>query len=507
MADICTTEPFQNFIKTDHTYINIDHNFSKTFRSWDLAVASHFIMSSKSPKVTVAWERGTSDTTNDTIDSTEMDLKNVFTREQATSIYRDERRQSTFSDSTAEWYCFNRRMNKQETVGRIALFLIFSSMIAYMIYLSVRYFDPDINRKTYTKQTTVDEMPAPYIYFSFDTSAYPGNFSCNYELFDKYNLILESFTYASTYNTTVIDYLMWLDDFDDIGNMKMSVILDLDRWVVVHRFHENAAKVEILVIPPSDYKLDVSNAETYYESITDSDKVLNDIGIRLYGVCGFYTPNVTNTTDLYENEEVITDAIYSTILGYNIDHLDQLRNNFNDHSINDTFNTLSYTYEFIVGGYMVVFDYAWFTFKNTINPNSKQEDNDYFVTDVGSTFDMINVKYNAYLELGYYDAFFFIFQPNTAGIKVTYHTDLEDSWTDVLSDIGGMYGVVSGFINFILIYLVWGVKFKNYYFPGQCRNVSAFCNYVVCCVVSTEFVKKKMMFCICFANAYHRIGW
>ena len=400
------------------------------------------------------------------------------------------------------WYCCTKKFNKQTTIKRIGYFLIFASMCSYISYLSARFFDSKINRKQYTEQSSVDSMPIPYIYFGLNTSLHPSNFSCGYVMFDKFDIIVSTINaFVPSVDPTVVEFLTWDSSFNHIANSKLGDLIDLNKWVVVHRIHHD--QIEMLVIPPSDATLDVSNANVYQEEAGSGQTTVNDVGIRLYSICGFYIPNNNGSADIFRNESHYQNSvtifntseehkmksfetIYQTMVLYDIDHVDQLRRHFYDKTLNDTFNSLSLTYDFIIGGHMAVFEYEWFSFRDSIDDDdddnsggdndgddNKSQRYDYFVSSIGSTFDILNFGTHEYATYGFYDSFFLIIKPNTAGIKVIYHTKLAQRWPDVLSDIGGMYGLVSGFINFVLIYLIWGVKIRKYYFPGLVGKHSA----------------------------------
>lgn len=374
-------------------------------------------------------------------------------------------RTTSTSEQDAHWECYGRKMNKQDTVGTVGLFVTTGAMLAYFIYSLVNYFDPTLNRKEYVKQTNVEEMPMPYIFFGFDYQQ--DNFTCYYTIFDDTDIIFETTLFYSTVDASFSGYFAFNDTYG-VGAEPFSYILDLDEWFILHQV--GTSQIQILIIPPRDATLHVNNAESGLSGSGSSGNVQDiGIGLQLYTVCGIqksdYLVEKGNTSGEYYDESI--EAIYESFLWYNIDHTDQLYDKYYDLTINETFTQLgSSTNQFILGGYVATFDYEWFDFANKVDVNKDYSHKEYFVSSVGSTFDIVNVNYNLYYDYGLFDAFFLMIKPNSAGIKITYHTDPETNWTDVLSDLGGMYGTVAGVVNFFLIYLIWGAQLKKWRFKG-----------------------------------------
>lgn len=385
------------------------------------------------------------------------------------------------TNSSKQWLCCSKAINKQNTIQKIALLITAFIMLLYLVYLCISFFDYSINKKQFTEQSNVSTMPAPYIFFEIDSTAVVDpEFSCEYELFTKFDTLQRSVDKSSDVNSTVIDFYLTEDVHDysgatingiaanntAIANSDIGTyITDSDEWIIIHRFSNK--KRSMLIIPPSDEVLHVSNPNTYYQDINSNgvyinDDFTNDIGLRIYAACGY--GNTSINSGLTQDE--VNEDISQTIVWYNIDHLDQLKKYFSDATLNQTFTTLSYTYDFLLGGYMTIMEYEWFAYVNKIKPKSVTGKN-FFISSIESTFNLLNVQYNAFVDKGYYDAFYLIIKPNSAGVKVTHVTTFAEHWTSILSSFGGMYGTIAGVVNIVLLYLIWGFTFKNKYYNGM----------------------------------------
>ena len=372
--------------------------------------------------------------------------------------------------TTPEWHCCNRTINRQDFVGQVGSILVLLGMVAYLIYALYCYISPAINRTEFTRQTTVESMPIPYIYFEVDTTIHPDNFSCNFYIFDKLDTIERSIDYISSVNATVIE---WDDDLDvsgdnEVANAKLGPYVDLDEWVIFRKYKNSANKRAMLIIPPSWATLHVANARTYFNNIEalEAGNVTLNNALEIFEQCGFDLDiDYNNITQEEYYEELAWDTIYNAILYYNIDSRAQLKTHFYNETVNETFNILQHSIDYILGGYMTTFGYEWFTFVNQVEPKKTQAE--YFTSSIESTFDVLNWQTNQFAQTGLFDAFYLVLKPSTAGIKNTHYVKPGQDWTSVLSQLGGMYGTISGVIAVISLYLVWGASCGKYYWPGM----------------------------------------
>ena len=132
--------------------------------------------------------------------------------------------------------------------------------------------------------------------------------------------------------------------------------------------------------------------------------------------------------------------------------------------------------------------YEWYKFKNTVDKN-KDNLPDYYVTTVGSTFDIINFESVLPDNLdskGYVDALQLLIHPDDSGSQITYNTSALSTWTDIFASLGGMYEMLQTIIGVIVVYLLWGSgKFKGVY-------VFLLISILACILILTSYIARYL---------------
>eukprot|EP01083_Nonionella_stella_P004192 12065_1 len=321
--------------------------------------------------------------------------------------------------------------DKKRIIMAIKWILILSLVLSYFIYQQLRYLDTTINRREFVNKISVNEMPKPFIFLSYEE-----NYQCQLKVIN---------TSAQLSGTDLIQLLLeptvtyTVADFGDISlEHILSNVTQHQHILITNSVQETLNWTEFLWIPSND-------AAQY----TGVGTLLDSLIFVL--LCPTTSSSGTTTSNMVNDFNNLGGAGVSSggIVYYKLDHKETLYK-YND--LMDIFgHQLEYTHPIAPGGVGIV-SYEWFVVDNKI---TKNESNKYRQVSV----EFYEIGDNL-LMFGLSSIFTFI--PTASGDKtITTITKLFSVW-DVIAGTGGIFSAVSSFLGIVFMYLIWGVgKFNG----------------------------------------------
>ena len=353
-----------------------------------------------------------------------------------------------------KWFTFSR----SEIISLISLLILSSILLSYFIFLLIEYNNPNYNSKTTFNAVYNQQYTYPWVFIEWqqtnpDTFDLNATVDCNLQIAFNSGLIVWG---SGTEDVILIEVF---------GDNQYTMVSALEKFSIVSK-HESIdfgdAFIDLKTILTDEL---ITNQSDKFVLFYESSAVNTSAGGTINGGSG-YVLLVPPSTVAWNNTMSITRFCSSSDESW--------KNTFSTRWLNteqvmfqaghrDTLLSLTssslYQYQLnndgiiMTGGILTYFEFSWYYIHDKIN-NIKSNFYDFgaqgsfylnqlFSENSGNTYTC-----SAAVEL----------RPNAQYVKNEWITDELFGWTDILSNIGGMYSTVAAILTPLFLYIIWGYE-------------------------------------------------